>query len=163
MVYTSYLSTHCTLIYLCGSPRGLGEKGNIGKISKGTREHEPIFREQGSITVQIRRRKHFDIRNKYMLFTGWEVRIGRNCARGLEYGLGRYSDRDLKVSGKFSCTLQPMCVEVGRVRVDEARDRLQTKTKHYNMIFSSVSYIMALTALFWNRERFLCLDRQFII
>ena len=38
--------------------------------------------------------------------------------------------------------------EVGRVRVDEARDRLQTKTKHYNMIFSSVIYIMALTALF---------------
>ena len=28
-----------------------------------------------------------------MLFTGWEARIGRNCARGLEYGLGRYSDR----------------------------------------------------------------------
>ena len=28
-----------------------------------------------------------------------------------------------------------MCVEVGRVRVDEATDRLQTKTKHYNMIF----------------------------
>ena len=23
-----------------------------------------------------------------------------------------------------------MCIEVGRVRVDEARDRLQTKTKH---------------------------------
>ena len=41
-----------------------------------------------------------------------------------------------------------MCVEVGRVRVDEARDRLQTKTKHYNMILSSVSYIMTLTALF---------------
>ena len=49
---------------------------------------------------------------------------------------------------KISFTLQPMCVEVGRVRVDEARDRLQTKTKHYNMIFSSVIYIMALTALF---------------
>ena len=29
--------------------------------------------------------------------------------------------------------------EVWRVRVDEARDRLQTKTKHYNLIFSSVS------------------------
>ena len=28
-----------------------------------------------------------------------------------------------------------MCVEVGRVRVDEAHDRLQTKTKHHNMIF----------------------------
>ena len=41
-----------------------------------------------------------------------------------------------------------MCVEVGRVRVDEVRDRFQTKTKHYNMIFSSVVYIMALTALF---------------
>ena len=41
-----------------------------------------------------------------------------------------------------------MCVEVRRVRVDEARDRLQTKTKYYNMIFSSVIYIMALTALF---------------
>ena len=23
--------------------------------------------------------------NKYMLFTGWEVRIGKNCARGFEY------------------------------------------------------------------------------
>ena len=41
-----------------------------------------------------------------------------------------------------------MCAEVGRVRVDEARERLQTKTKHDNMIFSSVIYIMALTALF---------------
>ena len=29
------------------SPRGFGEKGDIGKISKGTREHEPIFREPG--------------------------------------------------------------------------------------------------------------------
>ena len=44
-----------------------------------------------------------------------------------------------------------MCVEVGRVRVDEARDRLQTKTKHYNMIFSSVIYqVIALTAHFSN-------------
>ena len=41
-----------------------------------------------------------------------------------------------------------MCVEVGRVRVDKVRERLQTKTKHYNMIFSSLIYIMALTALF---------------
>ena len=43
---------------------GFGEKGNIGKISKGTREHEPIFREQGNKTVQIRGSKHFDIKNK---------------------------------------------------------------------------------------------------
>ena len=27
----------------------------------------------------------------YMLFTGREVRIGKNCARGLEYGPGPYS------------------------------------------------------------------------
>ena len=40
-----------------------------------------------------------------------------------------------------------MCVEVGRVRVDEARDRLQTENIT-DMIFSSVIYIMALTALF---------------
>ena len=35
-----------------------------------------------------------------------------------------------------------MRVEVGHVSVDEARNRLQTKTKHYNMIFSSLIYIM---------------------
>ena len=39
-----------------------------------------------------------------------------------------FSYYDLKVSGKFSFTLQLMLVEVRRVRVDEARDRLQTKT-----------------------------------
>ena len=27
-----------------------------------------------------------DTLKKYMLFTGREVRIGKNCARGLEYG-----------------------------------------------------------------------------
>ena len=87
-----------------------------------------------------------------MLFTGWEVRIGKTCARGLEYpvlrpreqflpirtDLGRcitflcFSNCVLKVSGKSSFTLQPMCVKERRVRVDEARDRLQTKTKHYD-------------------------------
>ena len=39
------------------SPGGW-EQGNIGKISKGTREHEPILREQGNKTLQIRGRKH---------------------------------------------------------------------------------------------------------
>ena len=33
---------------------GFGEQGNISKILKGTREHKPIFREQGNKTVQIR-------------------------------------------------------------------------------------------------------------
>ena len=64
------------------------------------------------------------------------------------------------MSGKFSFTLQPMCVEVVRVRVDEATDRLQTITKHYNMIFSSVIYIMTLTALSKNKERFLLIHKQ---
>ena len=68
MVHINYLSTHCALIYFCGSPRGLGEQGNIGKISKGTREREPIFREQGNKAVQIRGRKHFDIINKERYF-----------------------------------------------------------------------------------------------
>ena len=96
-----------------------------------------------------------------MLFTGWEVRIGRNCARGLESRPRPYrgpTDRPRPVNNififfqprfrSFYVTLHPLCVQVGRVRVDEARDRLQTKTKHYNKIFSSVIYIMALTALF---------------
>ena len=39
-----------------------------------------------------------------------------------------------------------MCVEVGHICVDEARDWLQTKTKYYNMILGSVIYIIALTA-----------------
>ena len=101
----------------------------------------------------------------YMLFTGWEVHVGKTCARGLEYRPRPLAEGDsqtdrrvnnifnffqlrFKSFRKFSFTLQPKCVEVGRLRVDEARDRLQTKTKHYNMIFSSVIYIMALTALF---------------
>ena len=44
---------------------------------------------------------------------------------------------------------------LSRRRVDEARDRLQTTTKHCNTIFSSAIYIMALTALFWNKDSFL--------
>ena len=32
--------------------------------NKGTREYEPVFREQGNKTVQIRGRKHFDVKNK---------------------------------------------------------------------------------------------------
>ena len=44
-----------------GLPIVLGNKGTLAKYQ---REHEPIFREQGNKTVQIRGRKHFDIRNK---------------------------------------------------------------------------------------------------
>ena len=47
-------SATCTVEGLSGV---LAEQGNIGKIVKGTREHEPIFREQGNKTLQIRGRK----------------------------------------------------------------------------------------------------------
>ena len=30
--------------------------------------------------------EEFSLKMIYMLFTGWEVRIGKNCARGLKYG-----------------------------------------------------------------------------
>ena len=38
-----------------------------------------------------------------------------------------------------AATIEVSVVELGSVRVDEACDRLQTKTKHYNLIFSSVT------------------------
>ena len=82
---------------------GTSEHWQNIKGNKGTREHELIFREQGNITVQIRRRKHFDIRNKYMLFTGWEVRsaINRNDEEkpairwSFEMGVGGRSEKML--------------------------------------------------------------------
>ena len=46
-----------------GLPEVLGNKGTLAKYRR-EQEHEPIFWEQGNKTVQIRRRKHFDIRNK---------------------------------------------------------------------------------------------------
>ena len=77
----------------------------------------------------------------YMLFTGWEVHIGRNCTRGLEYRVAStqtegtvspstdrprpvnnififFPTEPLKVSGKFYFSLQPICLEEGRVRMD---------------------------------------------
>ena len=53
--------------------------------------------------------------------------------------------------------LQPptyMFIEVWRVRVDEARDRLQTKTTHYNMIFSSLIYINIIKLSFRIKKGF---------
>ena len=107
--------------------------------------------------IMYNRMKDYIDKHKYMLFTGWEVHflweklvfqtegiVSPNTDRPLIF----FSYWDLKVSGKFSFTLQPIYVEVGRVCVDEARSRLQTKTKHYNMTFSSVIYFKALTALF---------------
>jgi len=38
-----------------GSPRGFGEQGNIGKISKGTREHQPFFGNRGTKFKKLQR------------------------------------------------------------------------------------------------------------
>ena len=52
----------------------------------------------------------------HMLFTGWEVRIGRNCERGLEYRLRPTASGGTQTEGAVSL--------------------LQTKTKHYSVIFN---------------------------
>ena len=97
-----------------------------------------------------------------MLFIVWEVRIGRNCARGTqtEGTVSSNTDRPRPVNNiliffqlrfksfrKIFLHSPTYGCEVGRVRRDR-RNRLQTKTKHYNIIFSPVIYIKALTALF---------------
>ena len=121
--------------------------------------------------------------HRYMLFTGWEVRIGKNCARGLEYRprpqaeggtqtegtVSPNTDRPRPVNNififlhlrcksfrKIFLTFQPMCIEVGHVHVDEARDRSQTKTKHYTMIFSSVIYIFWHSVLSFRVKKGFC-------
>ena len=40
----------------------------------------------GKKQLVIFRKDRAILGNIYMLFTGWEVRIGKNCARGLEHG-----------------------------------------------------------------------------
>ena len=64
---------------------------------------------------------------------------------------------DLKVSGKVYFSLQRMCVEVGRVRVNEARDRFLSKTKHYIIL------ITILINLPFRIRNVLCLGKQFMI
>ena len=49
-----------------------------------------------------------------------------------------------------------MCIEVGHVHVDEARDRSQTKTKHYTIIFSSVIYIFWHSVLSFRIKKGFC-------
>ena len=127
-----------------------------------------------------------------MLFTGWEVRsvLGETVPEVLstassgtqtESTVSHNMDRPRPVNNILFFFFQlrfksfrkmslhsPTYVCWSRTRscwwrTNEARDRLQTITKHYNMIFSSVIYIMTLTALFKNKERFLCLATQFII
>ena len=44
--------------------QGLGEQRNVGKVLKGTREHEPIFREQG---VRVRGTKLYKLEDENIL------------------------------------------------------------------------------------------------
>ena len=59
-----------------GLPGVLGNKETLAKYRR-EQEHEPTFWEQGNKTVQIRRRKHFDIRNKECYI--WGVIYGHLC------------------------------------------------------------------------------------
>lgn len=56
---------------------GFWGKGNIGKISKGTVEHEPTFREQETKLYKLEDEKHFDIRNKerYLIILRFYLRL----------------------------------------------------------------------------------------
>ena len=116
-------------------------------------------------SIKISQRWHkFTATDTYMLFTGWEVRIGRNCARGLEYRprsqaeggtqtegtVSHNTDRPRPVNnifvffllryksflGKLYFSLQPMCVEEGRVPVDVIQSARsitnQNKTLQYD-------------------------------
>ena len=49
----------------------------------GTREDEPIFKEQGNKTVKIRGQKHLDIRNKARYF--WDFIYGRLCTTVISF------------------------------------------------------------------------------
>ena len=128
----------------------------------------------------------------YMLFTGCEVRIGRNCARGLEYRprpqaeggtqtegtVSPNTDRPRPVNNififfllrfksfrKIYFSLQPMCVEEGRVRVDviQSARSIANQNIHYNMIFNLQLILSQLISSLQNKERLLCLGGQFII
>ena len=57
---------------------------------------------------------------------------------------------------KIFLTFQPMCVELAHVHFVEARDRSQTKTKHYTMIFSSVIYIFWHSVLSFRIKKGFC-------
>jgi len=51
--------------------------------------HVDYFSLNSKYTHRIVKNKYSSAEiSKYMLFTGREVHIGKNCARGLEYGIG---------------------------------------------------------------------------
>lgn len=102
-----------------------------------------------------------------MLFTGWEVLIGRNCARGLEYSERGHSfpntDQPRSMNNIIQLRFKSvrkifLYVEVGRICVDEAGDRLQTKTKHYNMTLSLVIILWHLLLSFRIKKGFCALQ-----
>ena len=70
---------HCLNIYsyIKGLPEVLGNKGTLAKVSKGISEDEPIFREQGNRTLQVRkqRKQIYQKKTKYGKRLGtWEHR-----------------------------------------------------------------------------------------
>ena len=126
-LYENLFENGCIYIYICYSPAGRSGGETVPEVLNTARGRWP--------RAVLRPRTQF-------------LPIRTDLGRWITFLFCFFFFWDFKVSGKFSSTLQPMCVEVRCVRVDERRDRLQTKTKRYNTIFSSVIYIMALTALF---------------
>ena len=109
--------------------------------------------------------------SKYMLFTGWEVHIGRRAEGGTqtEGTVSLNTNRPKPVNSIFIFFQlrfksfrkiflhSPTYVCWSRTRSCSWSTRSNARsnqTKHYNMIFRSVIHII---------ERFLCLARQFII
>ena len=64
----------------------------------------------------------------YMLFAGWEVRIVKNCDRGLENAAqGHYTDRPKLVNNlfNFSLSLKRLCLLTGKNSCKRYCDRGQ--------------------------------------
>ena len=49
---------------------------------------EATYHRHSKVTVLSENLYCVGYHNKYMLFAGWEVRIGKDCAQGLEYDAG---------------------------------------------------------------------------
>ena len=77
----------------------MAKLGNLGNISFCSNFALDLICMNQSLSSNHTKNTAASVKNTYMLFAGREVRIGKNCARGLEYGprpqadQGRTQDR----------------------------------------------------------------------